>query len=553
MSFSLRRFSVALLALAAGCGPTDRSTVADGDTGGTLVIALPVEPSTLLPPLVRFAHEKEIADQLFDALAEIGPDLNTLGDAGWTPRLAESWQWASDSLSIAFRIHPDARWHDGRRITAGDVRFTFNLIKNPSVGAKALPLVTDVDSVSAPDSLTAVVWFAHRSPEQFYNFAYNVVPVPEHLLRDSDPANLATHPFSRNPVGSGPFRFFRWEARSLLEVTADTSHYLGRPLLDRVIWMLNPDITAALVNVLAGSVDLFEIVTPDGMTRIAAQEAVLAVPYANPNYGYLGFNFRDPRNPERPHPLFGDRNLRRAIAMAIDRQALLQNVFDSLAWPAVGPVSRMIATADTSLAMVPFDAAGVDQLLDSLGWRDQDGDGVREKGGRPLRFGILTPSSSAPRRRYAELIQAQLKPHGIRVDVDVSDMSVVQGRMYGSRFDALLNSWLSEPSPSTIRESWHTMPASRRASNLQLYGNPLVDAAIDSAMIEPDPARSRAHYRRAYQGIIDDVAGVWLYENRFFMALNRRVHPVIRGADSWWRHLRLWSIPAANRLPRDAR
>ena len=548
------RLGVVILLATVGCTSERGAATGDsGDTGGTIVIALPVEPSTLLPPLVRFAHEKEIADQLFDALAEIGPDINTLGDAGWTPRLAESWQWASDSLSIAFRIHPDARWHDGRRITAGDVRFTFNLTKNPNVGAKALPAMADVDSVSTPDSLTAVVWFARRSPEQFYNFAYNVIPVPEHLLRDADPADLATHPFARQPVGSGPFRFLRWVARSQVEVEADTSHYLGRPLLDRVIWMLNPDPTAALVNVLAGDVDLFEIVFPDGMTRIAEQEVVLAVPYANPNYGYLGFNLRDPRNPERPHPLFGDRDLRRAVAMAIDRQALLRNVFDSLAWPAVGPVSRMIATADTTLAMVPFDSVGADRLLDSLGWRDQDGNGVREKGGRPLRFGILTPSSSPSRRRYAELIQAQLKPHGIRVDVDVNDMSVFQGRIYGSRFDALLNSWLSEPSPTAIRETWHTMPASRRASNLQLYGNPLVDAAIDSAMIEPDPARSRAHYRRAYQGIIDDVAGVWLYENRYFMALNRRVHPVVRGADAWWRHLRLWSIPAANRLPRDAR
>lgn len=549
MRFPLRRLSVVMLAATTACTSSDGET-ASGDTGGTLTIALPAEPATLLPPLVRYSHEKEVVDQLFDALAEIGSDLNTFGDAGWTPRLAESWQWAVDSLSIAFKLNPRARWHDGQRVSAHDVRFTLDLIKDPRVGARAALGVKDIDSVSVPDSTTAIVWFARRSPEQFYNAVYNVVPVPEHLLRDADRTRLGGHPLARSPVGSGPFRFGRWEPRSLIEVTADTSHPLGRPLLNRVIWMLNPDIVAALVTVLAGDIDVLEIVSPDGMTRIAAQSEVLAVPYANPNYGYLGFNLRDQRNPDRPHPLFGDRELRRALAMALDRQAMLKNVYDTLAWLGVGPVSRILATADTTLRMVPFDSAGADRLLDSLGWRDRNGDGVREKAGRPLRFGLTTPATSAGRRRYAELIQAQLKSHGVQVDVDVGDNSVVGARMYDSKFDAFLNNWLNEPSPSSISDQWRSMPVANRASNLQLYGNPAVDAAIDSAMNEPDAARSRSLYRKAYQGIVDDVASVWLYENRSFMAVNRRVRPVLRGSEVWWRYLREWSIPAADRLPR---
>ena len=549
MRFALR-LSVATL-LAVACSSGERDSAPTGDVGGTLTVALPVEPGTLMPLLIRSAGEKEVVDQLFDGLADIGPNLNTLGDSGWTPRLAESWQWAADSMSITFKLHPRARWHDGQRVSAHDVRFSFDLIKDPRVGARATGAVVDVDSVSVPDSSTAIFWFSRRSPEQFYHVAYNVVPVPEHLLRDMDRTNVAGHPYSRSPVGSGSFKFKRWEARTLVEVVADSSNYLGRPRLDRVIWLLNPDITAALVNVLAGDIDVLEIVTPEGMSRIAAQTAIVAVPYANPNYGYLGFNTRDQRNPERPHPLFGDRHLRRALAMAVDRQAMLKNVYDTLAWPGAGPLSRLTSTADSTLPTIQFDSAGADRLLDSLGWRDQNGDGVREKGGRPLRFGIMTPASSAGRRRYAELIQAQLKPHGVQVDVDLAEFSVFTSRMFASKFDAILNSWLSEPSPSSIRDQWHTMPVGQRASNLQLYSNQAVDVAIDSALIEPDAARSRAHYRKAYQAIIDDVPSVWLYENRYFMAMNSRVQSVFSGSLPWWRHLREWSIPAARRLPRD--
>ena len=551
-SRSLRfRFAMIAAFTTAACTSADRNAKPAGEIGGTLIIAMPAEPGTLLPPLMQAAQEKVIADQVFDMLAEIGPDLNTYGDVGFTPRLADSWQWSADSLSVAFRLNPRARWHDGPSVSSSDVRFSLDLYKDPKVAARTAGVFSDVDSISTPDSLTAVVWYARRSPEQFYNVVYNLLIMPEHLLRDADRANLAAHPNARHPVGSGPFRFVRWDGRSALEVAADTAYHMGRPLLNRVIWQLGLDPATIMVPVLAGEIDMFENVTSESMARIAAQEMVKAVRFHGPNYGYLGFNLRDPKNPARPHPLFADRQLRRALSMAIDRPLLLKNVYDSLAFPGMGPFSRLLSAADTTLAQLPFDSAGADRLLDSLGWRDGNGDGVREKAGRPLRFAITVPSSSPPRRRYAELIQAQLRPHGVQVDVDVGDPASAFPRFFTSQFDAMVNNWATDPTPSTMRESWYSASVAERRSNLQLYGNPAVDASIDSAMREPDAARSRAHYRRAYQQIIDDAPSIWLYENRNFMALNSRVKPVFKGSDVWWRQLRLWSIPAAGRLPRD--
>jgi peptide/nickel transport system substrate-binding protein len=545
-----RRLTIAtILACVSGCSAGENR--ATGDIGGTLVIALPAEPKSLMPPYLFYVQEKPIADQIFDVLAEIGPDLNTLGDAGWTPRLAESWTWAADSLSITFRLKPNAKWHDGEKVTSSDVRFTLDLNKDPKVGSRFASSFTDIDSISTPDLHTAGAWYSRRSPEQFYNLVYNLLLVPEHLLKDADRSKLAEHPYARNPVGSGPFRFVRWAPRTLLEVAADTTYHMGRPMLDRVIWTLNPQPDAALVAVLAAEADMYENMTMDGMTRIAGQSAVKAVPYASPNYGFLGFNLHDPKNPRRPHPLFGDRELRRALAMAIDRKVLLKNVYDSLGFLGSGPFSRRLATADTALAMPPFDSAGADRLLDSLGWRDTNRDGIRDKGGRVLRFGVLFPASSVQRRQYAELIQAQLRPHGVRVDVDGPDITVAGPRFLTGQFDAFLHNWLSDPSPSSIRDTWYSANPDNRGSNFLLYSNLAVDAAIDSAMRETDPTRSRAHYLSAYQQIIDDVPGVWLYENRNYMAINGRVKPVLNGSHAWWRHLRLWSIPKAGRLPRD--
>jgi peptide/nickel transport system substrate-binding protein len=542
-------FGVAMLAATMACSSESGSNTAD--VGGTLLIALPAEPHTILPPFLGGLHEKEISEQLFDVLADIGPDLNTIGDVGWTPRLAESWQWSADSMSIAFKIHPRAHWHDGRSVTSSDVQFSLGLNKDPMVGSRWARILADVDSVSTPDSLTAVFWYAKRSPEQFYNVAYTIAVLPAHLLRDADRAKLAEHAFARNPIGSGPFQFKRWEPHTLIEVVADTAYHLGRPRLDRVIWMLQPDPNAATENVLAGGVDLFETLTTDGLARVAGQSLVRAQPYANLNYGYLGFNLRDPTNPNRPHAVLADRAVRRAIAMALNRALLVANVYDSTALVGVGPFPRMLPSADTTIRSVDFDSAGADRLLDSLGWKDTNGDGVREKGSRPLRFAVFFPTTSTPRRRLAELIQGQLKPHGIQVDVDAAEISVFQPRLFAGQFDAILNNWGLDPSPSSVRDQWGSAPVKNRGRNLQLYSNPTVDAVLDSAIAEWDPARSRALYRRAYQLITDDVPAVWLFENRPFMAIHNRVQPHLGAPDAWWRNLRLWSIPASKRLPRD--
>lgn len=542
--------TAAIALLATSCS-SDAGSGNGSDTGGALVIALPVEPRSLMPPLITRTEEKQIADQVYDLLANIGPDVNTLGDDGWSPRLAESWQWSADSLSITFKLRPDARFHDGQPVTSSDVRFSLELYTDPKVASRFAMGFADIDSISTPDSLTAVAWYGRRSPEQFYNLVYNLLVMPEHALRDADRANLQAHPLTRRPLGSGPFRFERWEARTVIEVAADTASYHGRPKLNRVVWVLTPDFNTALNSVLTADVDLFETVTPDGMARIAAQEQVLALNYHSANYGYLGFNLKDPASPQRAHPLFRDRNLRRALSMAIDRAVLLKNVYDSLGYLGSGPFSRVLATADTTIRVASYDSTGASRLLDSLGWRDTNGDGVREKGGRPLRFAILVPTSSSPRRRYAELMQAQFKAQGIQADVEVQDIGVMGPRMFAGQFDTFVNNWITDPSPSALHASWRTPPAGNRANNLQSYSNPRVDAVIDSAMQERDTEKARRYYRTAYQAIVDDSPGIWLYENRMFMAINRRVQTVFNGKDVWWRQLNLWSIPADQRLPRD--
>src|SRR5690606_14049706 len=157
------------------------------------------------------------------------------GDSGFTPALADSWQWSADSLQITFAISPEARWHDGEPVRAEDVVFTFRTVKDPRAGAYMREMLVRVDSVTATDSLTVVFWFAERYPEQFFDAVDHVHVIPSHILKDVPIDELRTSSFSREPVGSGPYKLGRWQAGQAVELVANDSYHRGRPFLDRIV------------------------------------------------------------------------------------------------------------------------------------------------------------------------------------------------------------------------------------------------------------------------------------------------------------------------------
>jgi peptide/nickel transport system substrate-binding protein len=542
--------SLALLTLAAAC--SDRASSAgggDATTGGTVVIAAPgTGSSPMLPPLAVDVVGRAIADNVFERLAEIGPEMNSVGDRGFTPRLARSWEWAADSMSIAFAIDPRARWHDGRPVRASDVRFTLRLLKDPKAATQYTALLENVDSISVRDSLTAVAWFKKRTPEQFYELAHQVFVLPEHVLKDIPGDKLATSDAAMKPVGSGRFRLARFEPGVRVELLADTTHYRGRPKLDRVIIAFVPDPSAAITQLFSGQADWFENLPPDVLSRADSSTIVKKVPYLGLQSIYLGFNHRDPKRIAAPHAIFADRRVRQALSMALDRQSMLRNVFDTNGVLGSGPFSR--TRADTSVRLPPFDRAHAAALLDSAGWRTGP-DGIRTRNGRPLRFGVLVPASSQVRMRYAVLLQEQLKAIGATADVESIDFRAFVDRLQSGSFDAVLNGLSSDPARSGIRQNWGTVGFLPAGQNYVRYSNRTVDALFDSAAATFNPARAEQYYHRAFQTLVDDAPAVWLYDVLTIAGAHKRIRPEGLRPDGWWVGLADWWIPANERIDRD--
>jgi peptide/nickel transport system substrate-binding protein len=316
------------------------------------------------------------------------------------------------------------------------------------------------------------------------------------------------------------------------------------------VWSYAPDATTAATRLFSGDADMFEQLRPEHLAQLKTDTVRHAFPYAQLLYTYFGMNLVDPSNSARPHPIFGDRAVRRALSMAVDRRAMLQNVFGSYGQIAYGPFPHAMGIVDTTLPQIGYDTARARTTLDSAGWVMGPG-GVRAKGGRKLEFSLILPNSSAPRKAYAVLLQEAFKKIGASMKIDETDFPTYVARQGARTFDASMISYGTDPSVSGFKQSWGTAGVVKDGLNYTAYSNPVVDALLDSAITTFDVARARSYTRRALETIMDDAPGIWLYEPMTMAGIDKRIHTTAMRADGYWSGMADWWIPVGQRTARD--
>ena len=538
----------ALAILLASCARTDSRPASSGPTGGTLVILTTGDADVLFPPAGAVTTSADVAGLVFSRLAELTNDLNTVDDAGFRPSLARSWEHA-DSTTLVFHLDPRARWHDGVPVRAADVAFSFRVYRDTLVASRFGPNLAAIDSVTARDSLTVVYHFARWYPEQLYDATYHMKVLPRHLLDSIPAARLASAAFGRAPVGSGPFRFVRWDAGTRIEVAADTSYFLGRPKLDRVVWRVVPDFGAAVSALLAGEGDALAVIPQAELRdRVRAARDLRLVPYASNGVAYVAFNLRG-RGGRGGHPLFGDRDVRRAIAMGVDRTAIVRSLFGAEGEVPVGPTARAQWIWSDSIRQIRYDPEQARRLLEARGWRTRSSDGLREKAGVPLRFTLLLPTTSRARQDAAVLVQAQLRAIGVDVRLEPLEFALFEQRSVQKDFDAVFQSRTLDASPVGILQLFGS--AGVRQSNYGSYQSPVFDSLAGLAIAAPTRGAARPLWRAALGALNEDAAAVFLFSPPFSAAVHRRFEGVTIRPDEWLATVAEWSVPPQARLPRD--
>jgi peptide/nickel transport system substrate-binding protein len=534
-----------LLLVAAACS---RRRGCSGDYCGTLVIAGTSDVTTLLPPVSGAAIDRDVFDQIFLRLADFTSGGSTIGEAGFVPQLAKSWEW-TDPLTLVFHLDPRARWQDGPAVTAADVAFTFTAYTDTAVNSPDRTTLAHIASVSTLDSLTAVFHFRDRYPEMFYDAVFHMRILPAHLLRSVPLATWQTAEFGRAPVGDGPYRFVRWTPAQTLELAADSAFYLGRPHVRRVIWRFSSDLNTAITQVVAGEADAVEVLlTPTNIERALASKHLTLYSYAGPTYSFLRFNLRANGDSLHPHPIFADPEVRRALVLATDRPRMLQSVFAGHAKIPPGPMPQLWSWLWVpALSVPPFDTAQAARLLSARGWRDSNGDGVRDRNGKRLSFHLSVPSSSGVRRQYAQLLQEQLKAVGVEVLIDQMELATQTERLETGAFDASLESIVTDPSPtSSVPGTW-----GRTATNYGHYANPTFDRQVTAASSATAPDSVRAAWIAAFGTLAQDAPGIMLFSVDNVAAVDSRVSDVRVRPDSWWALLWTWRVPRDKLIARD--
>jgi len=355
---------------------------------------------------------------------------------------------SSDHLTYTYHIRKNARWHDGAPVTSYDAAFSYEVMMHPDINVETRQGWDIVSRVETPDSQTIV--FHLR--EVYANFAgdcfYDESVLPRHLLRGALGAAFQNADFHRHPVGSGPFVFGEWVPGSHLIVRANRRYYGDGPYLDEIVIKFIPDDNALVLQLETGEIDGIDN-APNALLGAMGRLKGSRL-YRNPAL----FNEHLDLNCE--HPVLRDRLVRRALALATNREELSEKVYSGVWIPAYGddyPRSPYYTGAVEELNA--FDPAQAAKLLDEAGWRDRDGDGIRERNGKPLRLSISTTTGNLNRER-TELV---LKDQYGKIGVDLSVKNYHFSEMYASydeggvlrrgTYEIALYAALMPPDPST--------------------------------------------------------------------------------------------------------
>jgi peptide/nickel transport system substrate-binding protein len=514
---------------------------------GTIVIVMGADPATPVPTMLGAKADNDVADLLFLRLARPGTGLSTTDEKSFEPQLARSWT-RRDSLTLVFDLDPRARWHDGKPVTARDVVWSFDRMRDPTADPANALLLRHLATVTAESDTRVVLRFRRSYAEQFFDATYHVQPLPAHLVDTLSPAKFPGSAFVKSPVGNGPYRWVRRDPGLSIELAGNPDFFLGRPKLDRVVVLIarNPD--AQMNLLLDGTADVFEAVPPvSGPPRLARNPAFRTQAQASFAVVYLLFNQRAYGDRSRPHPILSDPEVRRALAMGLDRTPMVWSSFGAYGKLADAPAAQ----AHWTYGLVPrgpsYDPAGARALLERRGWVDRDGDGVREKDGTPLSLRLNVISSSAPRVIMAPQVQEQLRRIGARIEIVRLEGGTWNERRRRGDFDIDFSSALMDPSPSGIVQSWTC--AGRGGTNVAQYCNPAVDSLIDTAISSTRDIER--HWRSAYAALQRDVPAVWLAAPATLFAVHNRYRGVTVRPESFYSTMWRWSVDPARRIARD--
>lgn len=432
--------------------------------------------------------------------------------------LAESWEISDDGTVYTFHLRDGVLWHDGEPFTAEDVEFSLRMVATPGVsrwapnvlgivGAKAYN-AGEADSISGievVDDHTIRLTLEQPNAALLDGLAFIVI-APKHHLENIAPEDLPTSEWWRtNPVGTGPFKWVRYEPGQFVELERFEDYWNGAPRLERLINRYFPEAGTAVLALESGEID-FTYITADERGRLEDNPNIEIIP--GPSWVNLSIVF------DVNSPPFNDVRVRQAFMYAIDRAGIAETLWDGTATVANCYFVAPNLVPD-DINPYPYDPDRARELLAEAGW---DSESVGE-------LQLLTYYSDPLSLDILAAIQAQLADVGVNIDLRTVDVPTFVDEFYDEEY-----SWkiafvgaASGPDPDVVYNLLHTSATWPAGSNIRGYSNPEVDRLLEEGRLEANPQARAQIYQQLCRVLNEEVPNGWMWETIRFGAVNTRI------------------------------
>lgn len=442
--------------------------------------------------------------------------------------VADRWQWNAQTRTFRFWLRPGLLWHDGRPVTARDVKFTIDAILHPEYTGRRRGDFVSVSSVTVVSD--HVVDITLTGEDATFLGRMTMGLIPQHVFAGTAIRDMAAHSFSTNPIGAGPYRFVRWVRGQFIELERNPNWHLDGPFIDRVVVRVYPDSNVLHAAWEVGDVDWGAAVPgdiiPDVLARMRDRARFFEIP-AIFGYDYIGLNLTN--------PMLGDLRVRQALMYGIDRPAIVRTVFDGRANVVHGHLVPSHWAHNPNLYTYPHNRLKAIDLLRQAGFTIVGRDGIRTNAaGQRLSFRFLIRTGIPERHDTLAMLQSYWRLIGIEVLPEVLEWSVLVDRLNVGNFDMNIMGWSfsEEPDSFTIfHSSQGRDPATGRNvgfNNMQLR-DAEVDRLIALGRTTMDDAERRAVYQQLDVRLNQILPYVFLHSRNGVVGVHNRIQGGVVG------------------------
>jgi peptide/nickel transport system substrate-binding protein len=543
---ALSLFVVGALVLAA-CRP---ATPPPPTFSGTVTITFVQEPDNLNPLYTEMWFSQITREFWLKGLWSFDADSQPVPELAAEIPSAANGGLSADGKTLTVKLRPDAVWSDGTALTADDFVFTYNMIMaEGNIVQSRYPYEDYVASVEAKDKNTLVVNF--KEPLAAWLTTIFTYVLPKHVLQpafDKD-GSLDNAEWNRKPTaGAGPFAFSEWESGSHIIFVANPKWHRV-PKLEKVFVRIVPDDAAQEAAILAGDTDIGVFLDSSQIETLEAGGTldVVGTPGGFNEAWFLNVN------PATTHPAMLDVNVRKAIALATDRFTIVKDLLD----PGINPVNVTFwdntpLYATESLQPYTYDPEEAKKLLDEAGWKDTNGDGIRDKDGVELKLRYITNDRQL-RVDVQAVVQQQWAALGIAAEL-VNHSSDIYWNSYndgGPQAQGLYevaeySSSPDGPPDPEASANWLCEEISSAENpdgiNWQGYCNPALDELLQQQAVTTDPNKRIEIYRQIQQIMYDEVIYIGMWKDPDLWSINKRLQNVRLSGPTPFSNAHEWTV-----------